>query len=168
MRIWCYAPGYQEPDRTSLKAMRELTGFHLKPVTPAKATAQPTAVGKNLGLHESFGADAPSNRFSLRPMQRRKKHWPRTPMLRGDRLAACRRRHFALRRSAGAYFGAFAAGCSEVRGSSGDTERLQRLRQRTVPGAARLAERPAGNRYPARPARFAISCRARRSAPGPR
>ena len=59
MRIWCYAPGYQEPDRTSLKAMRELTGFHLKPVTPAKATAQPTAVGKSLGLHESFGADAP-------------------------------------------------------------------------------------------------------------
>ena len=31
-----------------------------------------------------------------------------------DCLAACRRRHFAVRRSAGAYFGAFALGGSEA------------------------------------------------------
>jgi hypothetical protein len=57
-RIWCYAPGYQNAHGASLEAMRELTGFQLKKVTPAKALAKPTVAGRQLGLHEAFGADA--------------------------------------------------------------------------------------------------------------
>jgi beta-galactosidase len=56
-RIWCYAPGYQEPGGTSLEAMRELTGFRLAKVNPAKAMAAPTAVGRKLGLHQALGED---------------------------------------------------------------------------------------------------------------
>ena len=58
-RVWCYAPGYQEPNGTSLEGMRALTGFQLAKITPVKAQAKPTAVGQKLGLHESFGVDAP-------------------------------------------------------------------------------------------------------------
>jgi hypothetical protein len=60
-RVWCYAPGYQEPNGTSLPAMQELTGFQLAQVTAVKALAKPTAVGEKLGLHESFGVDAVVN-----------------------------------------------------------------------------------------------------------
>jgi beta-galactosidase len=60
-RVWCYAPGYQEPDGTSLEAMRELTGFQLAKVTPVKAVAKATAVGEKLGFRESFGVDASIN-----------------------------------------------------------------------------------------------------------
>jgi hypothetical protein len=54
-RVWCYAPGYQEDRGTSLEAMRELTGFQLKKVSPAKAVAKPTSVGERLGLKEMLG-----------------------------------------------------------------------------------------------------------------
>ena len=65
-RVWCYAPGYQEPGYqepggTSLDAMRELTGFQLAKVAPAKATATPTPVGEKLGFHASFGVEASIN-----------------------------------------------------------------------------------------------------------
>jgi len=60
-RVWCYAPGYQEPDATSLEAMRELTGFQLVRVTPASAHATPTPQGKQLGLTGSLGVEAPVN-----------------------------------------------------------------------------------------------------------
>ncbi len=39
--------------------MQELTGFRLVPVSPAKALATPTALGKQLGLQTPFGVDAP-------------------------------------------------------------------------------------------------------------
>ena len=45
-RVWCYAPGLHDGDRTSPEAMRELTGFRLVPVSPAKAWATPTDPGK--------------------------------------------------------------------------------------------------------------------------
>jgi hypothetical protein len=36
-RIWCYAPGLYDTNRESPEAMRELTGFHLAPVSPPRA-----------------------------------------------------------------------------------------------------------------------------------
>ena len=57
--VWCYAPGWHDGDRTSLEAMQELTGFRLVPVSPARAWATPTDLGKQLGLHTGFGVDAP-------------------------------------------------------------------------------------------------------------
>jgi hypothetical protein len=39
--------------------MRQLTGFELKKVSPRKAKATPTEVGKKLGLHMAFGVDEP-------------------------------------------------------------------------------------------------------------
>jgi hypothetical protein len=39
--------------------MRELTGFQLKQVAPAKALAKPTKAGQRLGLTQTFGADGP-------------------------------------------------------------------------------------------------------------
>ena len=55
--LWCYAPGSHDQDRTSPDAMRELTGFRLVPVSPAKAWATPTDLGRQLGLTTSFGVD---------------------------------------------------------------------------------------------------------------
>jgi hypothetical protein len=55
LRIWCYAPGYLDQQGVSLDAMRELTGFRIKKVSPGKAQAEPTAAGKRLGLHSGFG-----------------------------------------------------------------------------------------------------------------
>lgn len=58
VRVWCYAPGLFEDDRASPDAMRQLTGFALKPATPQKAWATPTALGRRLGL-QPFGVDGP-------------------------------------------------------------------------------------------------------------
>ena len=56
-KVWCYAPGYLDDWRTSLAAMQELTGFRLEQVSPEKAWAEPTEVGKRLGLQQAFGVD---------------------------------------------------------------------------------------------------------------
>ncbi len=56
-KIWCYAPGYFEENRLSLDAMRELTGFTLKLVSPNTARASATETGKRLGLRQAFGGD---------------------------------------------------------------------------------------------------------------
>ncbi len=58
-RVWCYAPGYQEPDRINLNAMRELTGFALGVVSPEKAWAEPTELGRSLGMTNGFGIGKP-------------------------------------------------------------------------------------------------------------
>ncbi|MFO0927836.1 MAG: hypothetical protein U0736_12480 [Gemmataceae bacterium] len=50
VRVWCYAPGWQEDERTSEDGMRELTGFRLRRLTGVQAWATPTAAGKELGL----------------------------------------------------------------------------------------------------------------------
>jgi len=55
--VWCYAPGLHDGNRTSSAAMQELTGIHLVPVSPAKALAAPTDLGKQLGLQTSLGVD---------------------------------------------------------------------------------------------------------------
>jgi hypothetical protein len=60
LRIWCYAPGYLEEGRTSLDAMRELTGFQVKRVSKMNAWAQPTADGNRRGFREAFGAAQPT------------------------------------------------------------------------------------------------------------
>jgi hypothetical protein len=56
-RVWCYAPGWHDGDRTSPEAMQELTGFRLVSVSPARAWATPTDLGKQLGLQTAFGVD---------------------------------------------------------------------------------------------------------------
>jgi beta-galactosidase len=58
-RVWCYAPGYQEDRRESPEAMRQLTGFRLRPVDSGRALATPTAAGKRLGLRQPLGVDQP-------------------------------------------------------------------------------------------------------------
>jgi hypothetical protein len=58
-RVWCYTPGWHDGDRTSVEAMRELTGFRLAQVYPARALAKPTGLGRQLGLQAAFGVDAP-------------------------------------------------------------------------------------------------------------
>jgi beta-galactosidase len=58
-RLWCYAPGYFEENRPLLEAMRQLTGFDLRPATTAKALASPTAAGLRLGVKKTFGVDKP-------------------------------------------------------------------------------------------------------------
>lgn len=63
-KIWCYAPGYQEPERLAPpEAMRELTGFRLEPTTQDQAWAVPTELGRRLGLRQEFGV-----RQAMRPL----------------------------------------------------------------------------------------------------
>lgn len=57
--VWCYAPGWFDGDRTSAEAMREATGFDLRPVTPPSARAVPTERGRAAGLAEAFGPASP-------------------------------------------------------------------------------------------------------------
>ena len=59
LSVWCYAPGYQEPDRVSLAAMQALTGFKLEQVSPPKAWAEPTEAGRRLGLQHPLGVAGP-------------------------------------------------------------------------------------------------------------
>lgn len=58
VRLWSYAPGLFEDSQASPDAMRQLTGFALKPVAPPKAWATPTTLGRRLGLRP-FGVDGP-------------------------------------------------------------------------------------------------------------
>jgi beta-galactosidase len=60
-RVWCYAPGWCEDGTRSLESMQQLTGFRLRMVSPARAWATPTALGKQLGLQTPFGLDAPAS-----------------------------------------------------------------------------------------------------------
>lgn len=53
--VWCYAPGYVDADHFSLDAMKELTGFRLKKVSPAKALAEPTDFGRDLKITRPLG-----------------------------------------------------------------------------------------------------------------
>jgi hypothetical protein len=53
--LWCYAPGYDQGDRTSLDAMRETTGFALRRQEDTDAWAEPTDAGRQLGLTEGWG-----------------------------------------------------------------------------------------------------------------
>ncbi|NOX53999.1 MAG: hypothetical protein GXP27_06075 [Planctomycetes bacterium] len=59
LSVWCYASGYQDPDRVSIEAMRELTGFRLQPTEQPQAWAEPTDVGRRLGLTAGFGVKRP-------------------------------------------------------------------------------------------------------------
>lgn len=57
-RVWCYAPGLHDGDRTSPGTMKDLAGFQLVPAAPAKAWATPTALGRQFGLQTAFGLEA--------------------------------------------------------------------------------------------------------------
>ncbi len=56
--VWCYAPGWLDSDRKSTEAMRELTGFRVRPISQTDAWATPTAQGRRLGLTKPFGVHA--------------------------------------------------------------------------------------------------------------
>ncbi len=58
VKIWCYAPGYQEPDGKSLDAMHELTGFRIEPISVPEALARPTETARRLGVQEELGVRA--------------------------------------------------------------------------------------------------------------
>jgi hypothetical protein len=58
VKVWLYAPGYEEDQRTTLDGLRELTGFACEPRRLPKAIATPTAAGKALGLTEPIGPPA--------------------------------------------------------------------------------------------------------------
>jgi hypothetical protein len=58
-RIWCYAPGYFDGYTKSLDAMKDLTGFTLKPVSPETALATPTKLGRDMGMQKPFGPRGP-------------------------------------------------------------------------------------------------------------
>lgn len=58
-KVWCYAPGWFDGEQTSLEAMRQLTGFEMKVVTPPKPVVTPTERGRSLGLEKSFGGEKP-------------------------------------------------------------------------------------------------------------
>jgi hypothetical protein len=55
VRVWGYAPGYDDGDTASLAAMRQLTGFQVEPAHPVHAVATPTDAGRKLGLAAPFG-----------------------------------------------------------------------------------------------------------------
>ncbi len=59
VKVWCYAPGYQEPNGVSSDGPHELTGFRLERTRQAQAWAEPTELGRRLGLTEGFGVKAP-------------------------------------------------------------------------------------------------------------
>jgi beta-galactosidase len=49
LRIWCYAPGLLSGES------EKLTGFHLEPAGDVAAWAEPTALGRSLGLSSGLG-----------------------------------------------------------------------------------------------------------------
>ena len=59
LRVWCYAPGYDDGQQTSLEAMSALTGFKMKRLADTAAWAEPTPAGAALGLKEAFGVKKP-------------------------------------------------------------------------------------------------------------
>lgn len=55
-RVWCHAPGLFDGTVRRPQAMRELTGFLLRPVSGApEAWAEPTEAGRDQGLSHAFG-----------------------------------------------------------------------------------------------------------------
>jgi hypothetical protein len=58
-RIWCYAPGWYDGDQTSLDAMRDLTGFSVRSVSPPHTRALTTPEGRTHGLAQPMGTDGP-------------------------------------------------------------------------------------------------------------
>jgi hypothetical protein len=59
LRIWCYAPGYHNGYQTSLDAMQQVTGFQMQKLSGTTAWAEPTELGKKLGLLQGFGVKKP-------------------------------------------------------------------------------------------------------------
>ena len=59
LRVWCYAPGYQDESRIALEGMAQLTGFRIQRVEPPTARAEPAARGRQLGLGEGWGLNQP-------------------------------------------------------------------------------------------------------------
>ncbi len=59
LKIWCYAPGYEAADRVSLDLMKSLTGFQFRRTASSRAWAEPTQVGKQLGMTQDFGTKRP-------------------------------------------------------------------------------------------------------------
>ena len=148
LRVWCYAPGYHDGDGTTLEGMQELTGFQIKPVSGQPAWAEPTERGKQLGLLEGFGVKQPVTPAVCRCRRvGRRDAGDVAGRLRRRGVAANRRWLVAVCRPAGTDFTAVASGGSASGRASGHANRLQCLRQRSLPGASRRSGRPLGDQH---------------------
>ena len=142
-RVWCYAPGWHDGDKTSPEAMQELTGFRLVPVSPAKALATPTDLGKQLGLQTPFGVDAP-----VKPLFAAADASPAEILATypdGSAAVALRQtreRPVAVCRRAGPHLRAAPARRPKSGRSPLHADRLQRLCEWANRGASRLPGRP--------------------------
>jgi hypothetical protein len=56
VKVWGYAPGYDDGDTVSLAAMKELTGFQVRLAHPQTGVVTPTEAGTKLGLLAPFGS----------------------------------------------------------------------------------------------------------------
>ncbi len=148
MRVWCYAPGYHEESRTALDAMQELTGFKIRPVSGQRAWAEPTNLGKQLGLLEGFGVKQPvTPLFAAADAapEETLATWPDGSA--AVALRQTRRWRVAVRRATWTHIATATTGSPAGGSSLVHTDRLQRLRQRSLPRASRRPGRPAGTRY---------------------
>lgn len=55
VRVWCYAPGYIQPDKLDVAGIKRLTAFDAIPVSPPTTEVTPTAAGRKLGLDQPWG-----------------------------------------------------------------------------------------------------------------
>ncbi|MDR1140579.1 MAG: beta-galactosidase [Planctomycetaceae bacterium] len=60
VNIWCFAPGFLDTEKGgSTETINELTGFKTKLIAGVNAWAEPTEIGKSLGLENGFGIKNP-------------------------------------------------------------------------------------------------------------
>ncbi|MDR2754940.1 MAG: beta-galactosidase [Planctomycetaceae bacterium] len=60
VNIWCFASGFLDTVKGgSIETINELTGFKMKRLENVHAWAEPTAIGKSLGLETGFGVKNP-------------------------------------------------------------------------------------------------------------
>ncbi|MEI6501887.1 MAG: hypothetical protein WCP21_12770, partial [Armatimonadota bacterium] len=55
-RVWCYAPGYIQPEGLSTDGIKDLTGFEVKSLPAAPPAVTPTEAGKKAGLTAGWEA----------------------------------------------------------------------------------------------------------------
>ena len=110
-RVWCYAPGYQEPDGHVARRDARADRIPTREGHARQGAGQPTAVGQKLGLQQSFGVDAPINPlFAAVGRHGGRDAGDLSGRIRGDRPAAHGRRAVAVRRRAGTHLRTAAAG----------------------------------------------------------
>ena len=153
----------------SLDAMRELTGFRIKQVSGVQARAEPTALGRRLGLRSALRDRSAAGKplFAAARRNAPTKPWRPTPTARPPSPCASAGGDRSLvRRPARAELRVAAVWPPDGQRAPVHAIRLQRLRQRALPGPACQPGRAAGDRHRAGPARSATCSPASRSATG--